>query len=96
MRCRNYCFTLFVEEEKDYAAAYLPGNHLQFCVWQLERTAENNLLHLQGYVEFDVALRMDAAKERLGSNAIHLEPRVGTRDQAIAYCRKPDSRVLGP
>lgn len=95
-RVRNWCFTLFVDEEKDYGSYISGGDKLRCAVWQLERCPETERLHLQGYVEFTAPMRMAAVKTFLASSSVHLEPRKGPRDAAIAYCRKEDSRAGGP
>lgn len=96
MRVRNYCFTEFVTEEKEYGDYVREDDRLRCGVWQLERCPQSGRLHLQGYVEFNSPMRVGAVKEYFGSQTIHLERRAGTRDQAIQYCRKEESRVSGP
>lgn len=92
---RNWCFTLHVEEDKDYADLLAVNSKLRCGVWQLERCPSTGRLHLQGYVEFTAPMRMGAVKQLIGAST-HLERRQGTRDQAIEYCRKEESRVRGP
>lgn len=50
--------------------------------------------HWQGYAEVNRAMGIKAIKELLGSNDVHLEPRRGTQQQAIDYCKKPDTGLL--
>lgn len=96
-RLRNWCFTLFVEEEKDYNELIRAGeNGIRLGVWQLECCPETSRLHIQGYIEFECSYRMAAVKRILGNDSVHLEGRKGTRAEAIAYCKKVDSRVRGP
>jgi len=49
---------------------------------------EEQTPHLQGYVEFGDCLTMGQAKKRLGDPRFHLEPRRGTQEQAVEYCKK--------
>lgn len=64
------------------------------CIWQEER-GENGTVHYQGYIEFTKKMSFKAIKEVIGERA-HVEERKGTREQAINYCRKEDTRVDGP
>jgi len=107
---RNYCFTLHLSEEwqlsDDTGAQWitellipaLPTYELhKFSAFQLERCPETGNLHVQGYVELTKPQRFTWIKSNweLFANA-HFERRRGTRDQAIAYCEKEESRVRGP
>lgn len=64
------------------------------AVWQLE-VGESGTPHYQGYIEFTDKMSFKAIKEILGNEA-HVEARQGTREQAIAYCCKEDTRQDGP
>lgn len=105
---RNYCFTLnldaTIEEEEaktwieeTFAPEIQNSPEFKFIVFQLERAPETGRLHLQGYLEAKKTCRFTWIQRNwpyLGT--AHFEPRNGTRDQAIAYCKKPESRVAGP
>lgn len=67
---------------------------MQYLVYQ-EEIAESGTYHFQGYCEFTKQLTMAAAKNRLGGQTVHIEPRRGTQLQAIAYCKKEDTRIPG-
>lgn len=60
----------------------------------LEECPESHRLHWQGYIEFNRPVDLGAVKKHLGANWAHLEPRRGTQEQAIAYCKKKDTGVL--
>ncbi|AIF76278.1 Rep, partial [Bat circovirus] len=64
-----------------------------YFTFQLEQ-GENGTKHLQGYIEFRTRRKLDTIKKLNGR--IHWERRNGTRSQAIAYCNKDDTRLLGP
>lgn len=85
----NWCFTLNNPDDLQ-APRRLDAS---FCVWQLER-GSNGTPHLQGYAIFTKSVRLSALKKKLPS--AHFEPKRGSTDQAIAYCRKESTRVDGP
>lgn len=60
---------------------------IQYICAQGERGESGNL-HWQGYVRFRHVVRLGRAKSLLHSPTVHLEPRRGSEDQAIAYTRK--------
>jgi hypothetical protein len=66
----------------------------QYAVWQLEE-GEKETPHYQGYIQFKTKKSMRQVK-RLVGKAAHVEVRKGTIKQAIAYCKKKDTRVEGP
>lgn len=82
-RSRAWCYTLNnYTGEEHYALRMLD------CVYHIfgrERGAEGTP-HLQGYVHFASAKTMSAVKKLMPR--AHLEPRKGTVDQAVDYCKK--------
>lgn len=95
-RVRNVMFTLNnpTEEELTEFAAF--GQHLptdlRYIVFQTEM-GKKGTTHLQGYAEFKRAMRYSAIKAVLGER-VHLEKRMGKQSEAIAYCKKVDTRVV--
>ncbi len=79
-----------------------PDGHLEFVADKMEylvyqeEIGESGTYHFQGYCEFSNRIRHAAAKELLGGARVHLEPRMGTQAQAIAYAKKEDTRIDGP
>lgn len=65
---------------------------VRYEVYQ-EEIGEQGTPHIQGYVEFARPVRLAALKKWLPS--AHWEARLGTRDQARAYCMKDDTRRPG-
>lgn len=71
----------------------------EFITWQLEDTGDNP--HLQGYLVLKANPKnkngrtLAWMKSNIDGHA-HFEERRGTHDQAVAYCRKEESRVDGP
>lgn len=89
---RAWCFTLNnPEEDEQHDMAEWPD--CKYLIYQLE-LGEEGTLHHQGYCEFGKAKRL-AAVRRLLPHA-HWEPRKGTAQQAIDYCRKEDTACTDP
>lgn len=68
------------------------GKHVSYFVFQLEKAPTTGLEHFQGYIEFSRSTRMGAVKKVFNCESLHLEKRRGTQAEAIAYCKKEDSR----
>lgn len=64
-----------------------------YCVYQGELGEETQTFHLQAYCEFATPVTMPSIKKHFGINSLHCEIRVGTQEQAIAYCTKEETRV---
>lgn len=84
---RNVCFTL-----NDPEGLIEFTDEMEYLVFQ-EEIGESGNYHFQGYCEFKTRVRMNRAKALLGGDTVHLEPRRGTAEQAISYCKKADSRL---
>jgi hypothetical protein len=89
MAARNWMFTINNPDDTDDPNAW----GVKYVVWQLEE-GESGTPHYQGYVELEKVSRL-AAMKKLSLKA-HWEKRMGTQDQAVAYCTKEDTRVEGP
>lgn len=66
----------------------------RFSVFQEETCPETGRVHIQGYSEFTRPVRVSSLKVDC-FHKCHFERRRGTRDQAIDYCQKEESRVVG-
>lgn len=110
MSHRNYCFTLnnpssnFLDILRDEVCDKVDGNTghrllsnvVTFLVCQLEK-GEKGTIHLQGYIELSKTQRITGLKKHFTYlKEAHLEPRMGTQEQAIKYCMKEDTRIEGP
>lgn len=71
-----------------------PEKDLRYIICGAEVCPETGRHHWQGYAEVTRAMGIKGIKEVLGSNDVHLEPRRGSQQQAIDYCRKLDSGLL--
>lgn len=86
-----------VEEVKD-KITYLLGltewhNQVRYIIFQVEKCPDTGRLHLQGYIELYRQFRLKGLKTLLDCNEAHCEPRRGTREEAMEYCKKEDSRL---
>lgn len=91
-KARNWCFTHFGEKEELENVK----EHCTYLIFQKERCPTTKKEHFQGYVEFKENLRLGEVKKRFNISSLHLEPRRGTQEQAINYCKKEDTKVEGP
>lgn len=90
---RNWCWTLNNPEGILDPAGW---PNCKAAIWQLEQ-AESGTVHFQGYVEMTQGTRLANMRQLDGLETAHFERRMGSRDQAIAYCRKQDATYLeGP
>lgn len=90
-RAKRWCFTLNnpTEDETQFLQDYGDGGQFEYLVYGRE-VGESGTPHLQGYVIFNSAVRLNTVKNRLGSQRLHLEVSRGTPGQAAAYCKKDD------
>ena len=87
----NVCFTVNNPENPiEY-----DEERMHYLVYQIEQ-GENGTPHFQGYVEFKTRTALSVVKQLLGGDRVHVERRRGTQEEAIAYCKKADTRVEGP
>lgn len=68
---------------------------LRYLVFQAEICPTTHHLHIQAYCEFNAPIRLNNLKKIFNNTTIHAEPRRGTKEQAAAYCKKPDTRCPG-
>lgn len=97
MTGKNIIFVLNnpTESPDEFADSIETMRNFRYLVFQSER-GENGTLHYQGYVEFKNTVRWTTIKNKTHEQGLHLERRRGTREQAIVYATKQDTRVDGP
>lgn len=87
-QCRNACFTEF-DVQKAYVWYQWPeDSDVRYICWGLETCPTTGKQHLQGYIELKEKKTFTGIKKLLNSEKVHLEPRYGTQEQAIEYCKK--------
>jgi len=96
---RHWVFTSYSTEAGKLFQAIEGGlgtldESVRYIVFQKEKGAEGRE-HFQGYVEFRSGYRLDQVRSRIDPQG-HFEARRGSADEAIAYCKKQDTRVGGP
>jgi len=89
MAYNSWCFTINNPTAADKPEGWPDVSYL---IYQQEEGA-NKTPHLQGYVVFKQSKRL-AALKKLHATA-HWEQRMGTHEQAQAYCSKDDTRIAG-
>jgi len=89
---RSWCFTIHPVGGALTEVKWQPIE-MSYLVFQEEETKAGGH-HLQGFVQFTKRRSLATAKLLLGEPTAHLERMRGTADQAAAYCKKQDSRVL--
>lgn len=87
---RNVMFTSYEQEPPVFDA-----QQMRYMVYQRERCPTTQREHWQGYVELRRQMRPRTLHQLLGHDA-HFERRMGTQEEAIAYCTKEESRVEPP
>lgn len=87
MAYRAFCFTI---NNPQSDTIDFP-DYIRYAVWQKEKVTTE---HIQGYAESTKPLKLAGIKKWLPT--AHVEPRLGTRDQARDYCMKEESRIAGP
>lgn len=92
-RVRNWVFTSFEQPiSKDQVQGHWPVEPCTYLIIGEETCPRTNRRHLQGYAEFSSAIRLPSVKTCLAALGLgagcHCEPRRGTQDQAITYCKK--------
>lgn len=93
----NWCFTLNnpTDAEKTALLSFhrIYDKLVQYLVFQEEKGEEEQTPHFQGYMELTSQKRIPYLTKRLHSTRYHFEMRRGSQAQAIAYCKKEDTRV---
>lgn len=84
-RVRNYVFTLNNYSEQELI--WIKSTECTYIIVGREVGA-GGTAHLQGYIEFPKAVTLSSLKKKPGFNRAHLEPRRGSQEQAVEYCKK--------
>ncbi len=103
VRSKTWCCTLFFgTETRDVVVGRLTAlmlrnsgpRGLRYFVFQEELCPLTGRLHIHVYAEFGSRTRLHAVQAKFQANC-HCESRRGSQAQAIAYCKKPETRVDG-
>lgn len=93
-----WCFTYHPEKEDESLHEWLEYQWTTgvytYLVGQVERAPTTGKVHLQGFCVLGVKRRSGQMKKLDGR--AHWEQMKGTIAQAVAYCKKDDTRVDGP
>lgn len=87
-RHRSYMITTW--EEPNFNS-----DHISYYVYQKEMCPTTKKEHYQCYIELNEGICLKRLKKIIGDNKAHIEPRLGSQKDAIAYCTKEETRI-GP
>lgn len=87
---RCWLVTIF---DMGWAGPQVQHPYFRYFLAQKEKAPETDRLHWQGYLELTAKARMAKVKEVLGCPTAHLEPRRGSQQEAMNYCRKTETRA---
>lgn len=97
MENKFWCFTISQNDRYMWIPYYVnwleSTPKMSYFVCQLERAPNTGRLHWQGYCEFKRHQSRAGVKRALRDKTAHVEARKGSRDEAIAYCKKLATRV---
>lgn len=95
---RGFVFTLpnptVSEKAQLVSVAWLNTRGVKYIVFQGEIAPTTGTPHLQGYIEFSNPVRWRHAHTTIGARG-YIYRRLGSPDQARAYCSKPESFAPG-
>ncbi len=101
MAMSNACLTVFHRGDAAVVARWSPGGEyllprddVLFMIFQEERCPTTGRLHFQVYAELNSRMGYTSVQRLFGAGC-HVERRIATQLQAIAYVTKEDTRVPG-
>lgn len=104
-KCKDFLYTIWFDDEERYERwvrrvelCVGDGGPIRYVTGQLERAPDTGRLHGQVFVQWRQQQRGGrlGTATRLVAGDYHFERRRGTAAEARAYCRKEDTRVIGP
>lgn len=93
-RLKNICVTLFIKENS-WAPTQNFLDKCKYCCWGIEKCPKTKKVHVHIYAELKGTARIETVKNYLQDKTAHVESRKGTREEAINYVKKEDSRLDG-
>lgn len=89
---KNWVFTLNNYTADEMSELEVTRPEVSYIVFA-EEVGESGTPHLQGYVEFTKNMRMAGIKKLLVNPRLWLAVRLGTQEDAIAYCKKTGEKI---
>lgn len=68
----------------------------RFGIFQFEIGEKEGTPHFQGYIELKEKSSLSSLKRELGLNQLHIEPRKGSQEEAIAYVTDKSKALVRP
>lgn len=95
-KARRWLITWNNPDEEYIEDPFHDSRPVKYAVWQLEEGEECKTPHLQMAVFLKTPMSVQALQIKLfGGVKVHCEP-MRSPDDAVAYCKKSDTRVRGP
>ncbi len=88
-RRRDWCFTI-----NNPAGPVVFQESMRYLIYQMEK-GDSGTPHYQGFVQFKGQRTFNGVRTIIGQQP-HLEPRMGTPQEARDYCKKSEGRLQGP
>lgn len=90
-RHRNWCITInnYTKEDLENIQLLQASLIVKYYIYGIE-VGESGTPHIQGYVEFSNGVGLKRVVQLIGKHG-HYEPRRGTQEQAIKYCKKDEN-----
>lgn len=100
---KNWCGTVFdlqadawlQQGPEEWLRHLKDSGVVTYCVGQLEEAPDTGKQHLQCFLQMKKPARLSWLKRHVHQTA-HWEPMAGTAQEASDYCKKDETRVLGP
>ncbi len=91
---RNFCITIF-DYKLEKVTPLLNNSSKVKCYQYQEEYSEVKKRHIQLYMEFNNKQTFSGVKRYFKNQRIHVENRRGTKQQAVSYCMKSETRIEG-
>lgn len=92
------CNLIYIEHAMNVQIANGSPIRINYAIWQVEISPSTDRFHVQGYIEFNNTVRPSFIRKLFKQgNKMWFQNRMQeSREIAVAYCSKEDTRVAGP
>lgn len=98
VRAKNFCLTIYdvSEEMSTRLCGLVAAGKLRYIVFQLETCPRTGRAHYQTYLQTKGRSSYAQVQTIVGVPNCHVEQRAGSHEEAAKYCKKLESRFVGP